>query len=389
MTRWSADPSFVAMTLPLLVAGLGFGLVIAPINTAVLATPTSDRATVASLLTVVRLLGALVGVALLTTRGLGGFYAEAGLIPLDDPRFVDLVQRPRGRPSATFLVTAAVCFATILPALLLGRRNARSDVSSQVDSPSVSLPFLSATAIILAMAEDSLASRRAGSLVNPPRHSAAPPALRPPRRCGRSQWTKNGIVFMALHLLRQPGLAAGQARHLGPPAWSAPLLTALVFCVVSGADYLVNDVRDRESDRLHPTKRRRPIAAGLLAPKAALAWAAVALRPSASPSPSLIDWRTGAVVVGYIAPDARLLFLPQVPGHPRRHGHRCRLRPAGDGRRLRHRRADLALALRRHRPRRAVPRRSPSAAPRSTCCRATPPTTARPWRCTRRRCSTR
>ena len=53
----------------------------------------------ASLLTVVRLLGALVGVALLTTRGLSGFYAEAGLIPLDDPRF----SRPRAWPAGRLL----------------------------------------------------------------------------------------------------------------------------------------------------------------------------------------------------------------------------------------------------------------------------------------------
>ena len=88
MAAWSEDPGFIAMTLPLLVAGFGFGLVIAPLNAAVLdEAAEGERATLASLLTVVRLLGALVGVALLTTRGLSGFYAEAGLIPLDDPRF--------------------------------------------------------------------------------------------------------------------------------------------------------------------------------------------------------------------------------------------------------------------------------------------------------------
>jgi MFS family permease len=124
MTRWDADPSFVAMTLPLLVAGLGFGLIIAPINAAALGqTPQSQHATVASLLTVVRLLGALVAVALLTTRGLGGFYAEAGLVALDDPRFVELIQGIQVESfRETFVAAAVVCALSIVPALGLGRK---------------------------------------------------------------------------------------------------------------------------------------------------------------------------------------------------------------------------------------------------------------------------
>jgi MFS family permease len=123
MSAWDEDPGAFAFTVPLLVAGLGFGLVIAPINAAVMDEAAEDqRATLASLLTVVRLLGALVGVALLTTRGLSGFYAEAGLIPLDDPRFQDLLQGLQVNAfQETFLVTGAVCFAAVFPALLLGR----------------------------------------------------------------------------------------------------------------------------------------------------------------------------------------------------------------------------------------------------------------------------
>jgi EmrB/QacA subfamily drug resistance transporter len=123
MATWSEDPTFVELTLPLLVAGLGFGLVIAPINAAVMEEAQEDqRATLASLLTVVRLVGALVGVALLTTRGLSGFYSQAGLIPLDDPEFEsELRSLQVDSFRDTFLVTAAVCFATLIPAFLLGR----------------------------------------------------------------------------------------------------------------------------------------------------------------------------------------------------------------------------------------------------------------------------
>jgi MFS transporter, DHA2 family, triacylglyceride efflux pump len=123
MATWSEDPSFVEMTLPLLVAGFGFGLVIAPINAAVMDEADDDqRATMASLLTVVRLVGALIGVALLTTRGLSGFYSQAGLISLDDPQFEALLRGLQVNSFRdTFIVTAIVCFMTLIPALLLGR----------------------------------------------------------------------------------------------------------------------------------------------------------------------------------------------------------------------------------------------------------------------------
>lgn len=149
------------------------------------------------------------------------------------------------------------------------------------------------------MAEESLASPRDGrvSLARPVtllRHLRYVLLGMRPR-----QWTKNGIVFMAfvfsVNLAWQPDQ---------PRTWDhlliRSLLTALVFCLVSGADYLVNDVRDTESDRLHPAKSKRPIAAGLLAPNAALLWAA-GLWAIGTLVAFAIDWRTGLVVVGYIA----------------------------------------------------------------------------------------
>jgi 4-hydroxybenzoate polyprenyltransferase len=76
-----------------------------------------------------------------------------------------------------------------------------------------------------------------------------------------AQWTKNLILFA--------GLIFG-GRLFEPEAVRASGLGFLVFCVLSGVVYLVNDVRDLGADRQHPTKSRRPIAAGDLSPSAAV-----------------------------------------------------------------------------------------------------------------------
>lgn len=80
------------------------------------------------------------------------------------------------------------------------------------------------------------------------------------------QWTKNLIIFA--------GLIFG--RRLSDPTAVAHTLAAfLIFCGLSGVVYVVNDVVDRERDRRHPFKAKRPIASGALAPGVALAAAAV------------------------------------------------------------------------------------------------------------------
>lgn len=113
------------------------------------------------------------------------------------------------------------------------------------------------------------------------------------------QWTKNGIVFVALIF------SLGQSWHLDDPDTWLPLLrdSALAFvffCLVSSADYLLNDVRDREGDRLHPKKRLRPIAAGNLSPVAATAWAG-ALVVLGVGGGFALEWKVGAILAGYLA----------------------------------------------------------------------------------------
>jgi 4-hydroxybenzoate polyprenyltransferase len=79
------------------------------------------------------------------------------------------------------------------------------------------------------------------------------------------QWTKNLIVFAALIFAVQ---------LFDPAALALASAAFLIFCALSGAVYLVNDVSDREADQRHPLKRNRPIASGALAPGTALVWAA-------------------------------------------------------------------------------------------------------------------
>jgi 4-hydroxybenzoate polyprenyltransferase len=79
------------------------------------------------------------------------------------------------------------------------------------------------------------------------------------------QWTKNLFVF--------GGLVFGQ-QLFTPAVWTA-LAAFLIFCALSGAVYLLNDVADRDKDRLHPDKRFRPVAAGRLAPGQAVGAAVV------------------------------------------------------------------------------------------------------------------
>lgn len=80
------------------------------------------------------------------------------------------------------------------------------------------------------------------------------------------QWTKNLFVFA--------GLLFGR-RLLDADAGLFAFATFAIFCALSGAVYLFNDVADRDGDRLHPLKRNRPIASGALAPHVALVAAAV------------------------------------------------------------------------------------------------------------------
>lgn len=75
------------------------------------------------------------------------------------------------------------------------------------------------------------------------------------------QWIKNLVIFAGL-------IFDGQLNRLDP--FLRVLAAVLVFCVVSGVTYTINDLLDIRADQMHPTKRFRPIASGRLNKQTAL-----------------------------------------------------------------------------------------------------------------------
>ncbi|HEY8207068.1 MAG TPA: UbiA prenyltransferase family protein, partial [Myxococcaceae bacterium] len=95
---------------------------------------------------------------------------------------------------------------------------------------------------------------------------AVPPAATLARALRPRQWIKNGGVLAPLLFARAVFV---------PGAALRAFLAALAFCFISSGVYVLNDWADRERDRLHPEKRHRPIAAGLISGTVAAAMVAL------------------------------------------------------------------------------------------------------------------
>ena len=124
------------------------------------------------------------------------------------------------------------------------------------------------------------------------------PVLAPPKNLATGltkavrprQWVKNVLVLAA-------PLAAGSVGEgdvLGPVA-----IAFVAFCLVASSIYLVNDARDVESDRNHPTKRFRPIAAGVV-PVPLAYGLAVVLAVAALGISLIANWETAVVIAIYL-----------------------------------------------------------------------------------------
>jgi 4-hydroxybenzoate polyprenyltransferase len=106
------------------------------------------------------------------------------------------------------------------------------------------------------------------------------------------QWTKNLLVFAAL-------IFSEQGRLFDLRSIVTAVESFGIFCVLSGVVYLLNDVMDRESDRRHPLKSRRPIAAGVLPVSTAII-AAVVLCALGLGAGFALSWRFGTVALAYV-----------------------------------------------------------------------------------------
>jgi len=75
------------------------------------------------------------------------------------------------------------------------------------------------------------------------------------------QWIKNGVVLAGL-------IFAGEAQRVDAAILAIKAMIA--FCWLSSAVYVLNDIVDRERDRLHPLKKNRPLASGEISVSTAL-----------------------------------------------------------------------------------------------------------------------
>jgi 4-hydroxybenzoate polyprenyltransferase len=105
------------------------------------------------------------------------------------------------------------------------------------------------------------------------------------------QWTKNAFLFAVL-------VFDGKLFHL--PDFLRTLAGYGLFCLISSAVYIFNDLLDVEADRQHPVKKNRPIASGKLPVKAAMATGAT-LSLLAIALSYLLAWQFALTIIVYFA----------------------------------------------------------------------------------------
>jgi 4-hydroxybenzoate polyprenyltransferase len=105
------------------------------------------------------------------------------------------------------------------------------------------------------------------------------------------QWTKNAFIFASLVF---------DGKLFSLPDFLRTLAGFGLFCIISSAVYIFNDILDLEADRQHPVKKNRPIASGKLPVPAAVA-AGLLLTLAALAAGYLLAWQFALVLLVYIS----------------------------------------------------------------------------------------
>jgi MFS family permease len=146
---WDGDTSYVLIAVQLAALGAGFGLTVAPTNTAVIGSAGDDqRGAAAGLVMVTRLLGFSVGLSALTAWGLARFNSLRGTIdlpPLTDPGFEAALRDASEELTAkaiaeTFLATAAVTVVGAGAALAMRRQRPATDSTDVIEQTGDTMP---------------------------------------------------------------------------------------------------------------------------------------------------------------------------------------------------------------------------------------------------------
>lgn len=118
-------------------------------------------------------------------------------------------------------------------------------------------------------------------------------------------YIKNFLVFAAL---------ACSGQLFVPKKLVAGIGAFVAFCMVSSVVYIVNDIRDKEKDQKHPTKCKRPIAAGTVSVKGACCLAAVLTAIAAACNGLTFHWESTLLLILYLVLNLAYSFgLKNIP----------------------------------------------------------------------------
>ena len=117
------------------------------------------------------------------------------------------------------------------------------------------------------------------------------------------QWYKNLLLFVGIVFSRN---------LFDFLMWFDVISAFIIFCMLSGGDYMINDILDTERDKMHPTKRKRPIASGRLKKGHAILFASILIILALSGSYLINSLFFIVSIIFFFLHNAYTLFLKHV-----------------------------------------------------------------------------